>query len=339
MDEIRSWLSPTGFDSEGSEYRKHLNARVPTTGDWLFRAEQYRNWYTSTDNGILWIKGIPGSGKSVIAANIIRTLAQDSNAPVLFFFCRRILVSNGDPQQIARDFLCQVLNYGEDFPSVVTQVKDKYKNVTDAPFRELWKILTALLPTLPKVYLVIDALDEIAVDQDMFIDNLILLGQRKPPSIKVVITSRHPPPEKRRKDLSILDLQLARRTVQKDIQTYITHRLDTQQQRLLTSEDRSLVEEVLGRKRQALFLYARLMLDELLQKEGAIVSQLEQPPDSLADIYASMLHDYSVRSGASIEFQTSLLTWVTHSSRALRLTELATILHLDRSRWGLGALH
>ncbi|KAI9043325.1 uncharacterized protein KD926_003855 [Aspergillus affinis] len=339
MDEIRSWLSPTEFDSEGSEYRKHLNAHVPTTGDWLFQAEQYKNWYASTDNDILWIKGIPGSGKSVIAANIIRTLAQDNNAPVLFFFCRRILVSNCDPQQIARDFLCQALSHSEDFPLVVRQVQDKYKNVAEAPFRELWKTLTAVLPTLPKVYLVVDALDEIAVDQDIFIDNLIQLGQGRPQSIKVVITSRHLSPEKGRKGLSILDLQLARRTIEKDIQTYITHRLNFQEQRVLTSEERSLVEELLGRKAQALFLYARLILDELLQQEDPIVSQLEQLPGSLADIYTSMLHEYSVRSGSSVGFQTSLLTWVTHSSRVLRLTELATILHLDRKCWGLVTLY
>ena len=111
IDKIRSWLSPTEFESEGSEYLKHLNAHVPETGDWLFQTEQYNKWHGSGDAGTLWIKGIPGSGKSVVAANLIQTLAKNEKAPVLFFFSRRILRSNSEPRYLVRDCLYQALGH------------------------------------------------------------------------------------------------------------------------------------------------------------------------------------------------------------------------------------
>ena len=109
LEKIRAWLSPTEFESEGSEYRKHLNAHVPGTGDWLFETDQYRNWHDA-GTGSLWIQGIPGSGKSVVAANITQTLKSE-DAPVLFFFSRRIIKSNSEPRNLVRDCLYQFLDH------------------------------------------------------------------------------------------------------------------------------------------------------------------------------------------------------------------------------------
>jgi hypothetical protein len=70
LKKIRLWLSPTKFELEGSEYRKHLNAYVSGTRSRLFQTEQYKNWHDA-ESCMLWIQGIPESGKLVFAANLI----------------------------------------------------------------------------------------------------------------------------------------------------------------------------------------------------------------------------------------------------------------------------
>jgi ankyrin repeat protein len=336
INRIRSWLSPTEFDSEGSEYRKHLNAHVPGTGDWLFQTEQYQKWHDSGDTGALWIKGSPGSGKSVVAANLIQTLAKNENAPVLFFFSRRILRSNSEPRYLVRDCLYQALNHSSLLQLRLKQVMEQHPEVEHVPFHELWKTLISVLTTIPKVYVVFDALDELAVEKDKVLDNLLDLGQKKPQSIKLIITSRpllHL--QTVLKGPFLVDLRLRGRMVERDIATYITHRITYQQERNLTVDDHSTVKDALCRKSRGLFLYARLMLDELLQQSSPVLSQLKKLPGSLGDMYADLLHDHSARSGVSLEFQSLLLSWVTHSSRALRLTELAALINSLGNRGGL----
>jgi Cdc6-like AAA superfamily ATPase len=182
VDNFRSWLAPTDFESEGSEYRKHLNAHFQGTGDWIFQSENYRKWYTSEDVGTLWIRGAPGCGKSVLSAHLIQSLRASEKTPVLFFFSRRILASNSDPKCLVRDCLYKALDHCTSLPSTLQNVMDKYRDVTQVPFLEMWKALVSALAMMTRIYVVIDALDELRAEQDMFIDHLMGLGQKLPRS-------------------------------------------------------------------------------------------------------------------------------------------------------------
>lgn len=334
LDKIRSWLSPTEFESEGSEYCKHLNAHVPGTGDWLFQTGQYKNWH---DNGIgaLWIQGIPGSGKSVVAANLIQTLRKEG-VPVLFFFSRRIIKSNSEPRYLVRDCLYQFLDHSVALQARLKRVVEQHPLVWNVPFHELWRILLSALSTVPKVCVLFDALDEHAVEEDNFLECLLELGQKRPDSIKLIMTSR--PLAHLQMVLKgpfLASIRLSGSRVERDIATYITHRIANQQERSLTTEDQSAIRDILCQKGQGLFLYARLMLDELLQQSSPISTHLQHLPTSLEDMYVDLLHEHSSRSGASLHFQSSLLSWVTHASRPLRVTELAALINSHGDRGGL----
>jgi ankyrin repeat protein len=336
IDKIRLWLCPTKFDTEGSEYRKHLNAHVSGTGDWLFHAEQYQNWHRSEDIGLLWIKGIPGSGKSVVATHLIQSLSKEENAPVLFFFSRRILRSNSEPKYLLRDCLYQVLDHSMLLCLRLKKVMGQHPEIGQVPCHELWRTIMSVLPTFPKVYVVLDALDELAVEQHCFLENLLELSKKKPQTIKVIVTSR-PLPHLQKKFVgrNVVSLRLSGRFVQEDVARYITHRLTSQQERALTSEEESAIKSSVCTKGEGLFLYARLMLDELLQQSGSIQVQLEKLPTSLGEMYVDLLKEHSARSGASIEFQALLLSWVTHSARPLRLSELTALVNSLSNRGGL----
>lgn len=68
--EICKWLQPTEYHIPGGEYRRHLASHMPGTGRWLLSSEAYMQWLNSKDDGLLCIKGIPGSGKSVIGHRV-----------------------------------------------------------------------------------------------------------------------------------------------------------------------------------------------------------------------------------------------------------------------------
>ena len=121
IQRIRSWLQSTLYNIAGGEYHKHRASHVAGTGSWLTSSETYTKWLQSDEYGLLWIKGIPGSGKSVIAARLIDELAKSNpGCPVLFFFFRQIIDANHDSQALLRDWMDQLLEYS---PPLQAQLK------------------------------------------------------------------------------------------------------------------------------------------------------------------------------------------------------------------------
>ncbi len=336
---IRSWLSPTEFDSDGSEYRKHLKAHAPGTGDWLVQSEAYQKWHDSTETttGALWIQGIPGSGKSVVAARLIQRLKEEETAPVVFFFARRIIKSNSNPHNLVQDCLYQLLDHSIPLQVRFNDLRKQRSSSECTPSQELWQAFLFALSTLPRAYVVFDALDELAVEQNDFLPLLSELAQMGPKSTKLIITSRPVP--------HLVDglrgppfglIRLTKRAVESDIGTYIEQRLVQQEQRPLTEEQQVRIKETICQKAEGLFLYARLMLDQFMEQSATSVDRhLQGLPESLEEMYVNLLHEHATRSGAGLPFQSWLLSWVTHSTRPLRVTELATLVLSTPDQAGL----
>ncbi|KAK2759133.1 hypothetical protein FQN54_003232 [Arachnomyces sp. PD_36] len=336
---IRSWLSPTEFDSDGSEYHKHLNAHAPETGDWLVQTETYQKWHDSTETTPkgLWIQGIPGSGKSVIAARLIQRLKEEETGPVVFFFARRIIKSNSHPQNLVRDCLYQLLDHVIPLRARLKDLQKQNSSIEYVSFQELWRAFLFALSTLPRAYVVFDALDELAVEQNGFLALLLELAQMSPQSIKLIITSRpvsHLVNALRGPSLGLI--RLKKRDVESDIATYIDQRLVKQEKHPFTEEQQIRIKETICQKAQGLFLYARLMLDQLMQQSTTPVDRhLQGLPESLENMYVNLLHEHATRSSTSLPFQFWLLSWLTHSTRPLRVTELATLALSTPDRAGL----
>lgn len=115
VTKLQEWLQPTKFRSPGSEYAKHVRAYSPGTGAWARKSPEFRSWRDGSasdsdqqktqETGCLWVKGVPGSGKSVFSASIVHLLEDTKpDTPVLFFFFRQIVQRNHDPKYLIRDF-------------------------------------------------------------------------------------------------------------------------------------------------------------------------------------------------------------------------------------------
>ncbi|KAI9037660.1 uncharacterized protein KD926_000146 [Aspergillus affinis] len=334
IQELKAWLSPTDTTSPASEYRKHLNSHVAGTGEWILDTNQYRRWSDTNEIGDLWIRGIPGSGKSVVAASMVRRLQQRGDTPVLFFFFREIIEANRTPHSLLRDFCHTLLDHSPVLQSALEKLNGQNKYIASVPFSELWKCLVSALAAMPKVYCVIDALDEMEPGHDQFLQDVLNLGRKSPQSIKLILTSRQLPHlEKHLGGSCLVDLRLDRRNVDKDIAIYITQRLESEA--TLTEGEAAEIKEVICDRGKGLFLYARLVIDQLLLHPTTIVSQLSQLPDGLGSMYTTILRDHAARSQTTREFQRLVLEFVVYAVRPLRLLEIATMVDSLPDRGGL----
>ncbi|SPO06411.1 uncharacterized protein DNG_09100 [Cephalotrichum gorgonifer] len=326
---IRSWLQPTAYDIAGGEYRKHLASHVTGTGDWLTSSNTFQQWLHGSEHGLLWIKGIPGSGKSVIAANLIRELSKLGH-PVLFFFFRQIIDANHEPQALLRDWMDQLLQYSPPLQEQLsTYIKDG-RSIDSLSMDDMWKDLRMAFTRLQgKVFCVSDALDEMDLDRshDEFLQALGSLGLWRPDTVKVLITSRPVPRVEipLRTAPGLLRLRLEESQVDVDISTYVHSALSTSS--IPQSEWKVIADAVPGRA-NGLFLYAKLAMDAFLESDGADISIISRLPADLNALYTDLLEEHARRSGIPTNVQNLILQSVTHATRPLRLLELSEMIRV-----------
>lgn len=339
IQKIQQWLKPTDFAADSSEYKKHLNSYVVGTGNWIQQTDIYQKWHSSPESSSLWIKAIPGGGKSVFAAMIADKLAHTEKVPVLYFFFRQIIAKNHDPQYLVRDWLSQLLPYSPYLQSELKRKMEDNLDLHDISTDEFWHSLIQAIESIPKLYCVVDALDEMDISQLDFLDRLVELGKQKHSAVKVLMTSRplSSIESKLRRpsilEISILQIRLQQDMVDTDIAIYVNHRLREHGDPSLTDDVREAIRNAICTKGQGSFLYARLMMDKLLDGTTQISSRaadaeeiMKKLPTSLEDMYNGMLLDHAARSGVPQQLQLTILQWVTHSVRPLRLLELTAII-------------
>lgn len=320
IQEIRAWLQPTPYDLEGSEYSRHLASHLPGTGEWLTSTSTFQQWRQGADHGLLWIKGIPGSGKSVMAASIIDQL-QKEDCPVICFFFRQIIDANHQPIAALRDWLCQLLNYS---PPLQVKLKGYVRDrraLESLSANDFWRDLKLGMASLSKVYCVTDALDEMDRGNDEFLLSLAELGQWRPSKIKVLITSRPVATiENCLRSISMPEIRLEEHLVDADIVAYVQCRLQSSS---IPESHWDAIKEAIPGRANGLFLYAKLSMDAFIESSADPDAVLRELPADLNIMYENLLHEHSKRTNVPDDLQLLVLQFVTHATRPLRLLEMA----------------
>ncbi|KAI0869925.1 ankyrin repeat-containing domain protein [Hypoxylon argillaceum] len=329
---VQQWLQPTDYLSPGNEFMKHLHAHVPGTGSWLRESPAFQAWTAPGKPNCLAVRGVAGSGKSVLAASAIRQLQEaEPDVPVLFFFFRQIVEKNHSARYLIRDFASQLLPYSQ---SLISRL-DVLRESSRVEGNEHGLLLDALLDSvhgLEKVYVVVDALDEMD-DQDFpIIDRLAQLGNSEGSRVKVLFTSRPMPRiEETMRVLQVPHVRLDPTSTYPDVAKYVAVSISSLDA-MLSPETEDKVKQAICERARGLFLHARLMTDTLAEglqtgriTEETLPDSLDRLPHNLIDVYEEMLKEHSRRSGVDTEQQACILRCVTHASRPLRLIELGSL--------------
>ncbi|KAF6228756.1 hypothetical protein HO173_011603 [Letharia columbiana] len=82
QDDHRGFLQ-----TEQSLLQMWLRQRSATSCEWLFNLQAYRKWANEAENPLLWLKGRPGAGKSMLCSAIIENLQQRQEQRCAVAFC------------------------------------------------------------------------------------------------------------------------------------------------------------------------------------------------------------------------------------------------------------
>lgn len=149
------------------EFETNRKLRYHLTGLWLTEGPDFQDWYTTAGSRI-WFTGIPGAGKSVLAAAIIeeclRRNAGSSGTSLAYFFCTYRDESTHGVVSILSSLCAQLAQQNEQAFAKLEQYYDELQS--DRPFpREpsaegLIQVLHSMCTVYIKVYIIIDGLDE-----------------------------------------------------------------------------------------------------------------------------------------------------------------------------------
>lgn len=161
------------------------------TSAWLLQSPEWSNWLDrESQQNFLWIHGIPGCGKTVLASFIIEQLkALCSGGPELghaYYYCH---YSHNQDEGTAflKWTVAQLCRQAKWIPA---QLKELHDHGYQPSIPELENALQAVLERFTMTYVVIDAVDESTPRDDLLAVIATIAVDKRFPNIKVLATSR-----------------------------------------------------------------------------------------------------------------------------------------------------
>ncbi|RFU29019.1 hypothetical protein B7463_g7301, partial [Scytalidium lignicola] len=262
---------------------------------WILQHSTFQRWRDHKQSRLLWIKGDPGKGKTMLLCGIINKMSllmkpRDGNVTTLlsYFFCQAPDLRINNATAILRGLIYLLVDYQ---PSLISHVRKKYDQGAEQPFEGVnaWTALSMVAesilqdPSLENIYLIIDALDECVVDLPKLLN---FIAQNSSSSrVKWIVSSRNQYPDK---DFNIemqekrLCLELNEESVSVAVDKYIDTKLLTLEWLQNNTPLREQVRDKIRQKANATFRWVTLVSADLQFEDAAsVLCMLEDTPAKL----------------------------------------------------------
>lgn len=306
-------------------YLHQVRARIDGTCDWITSNAIFERWVkpdrpTSQDRYLV-ISGTHGCGKSVLASSIVSRL-EKSKQHTLFFAFSSSEGSRQTSESLIRTLLWQLLQETANKESVDTVHHlslDGQPNIS-----ELWEVFGRIASSLDKpVYCVIDGIDEcIDYDHTMSITIMQILG--KCPDLRIILLGRPHVFQAHSSSSKFAAININSTMLSQDIEAFINDEI-AKSEILSHPEFRKKVYETLKDKSDGMFLWVRLMVDDLRKSssKSEFSERLQNLPCGLEKAYYLLfLHLSQKLDKFELRLAQNILAFISTSCRPLRFDEL-----------------
>ena len=268
---------------------------------WILQHEDWLQWRDTNDHQLLWIKGDPGKGKTMLLCGIINELERDMTRSSLlaFFFCQATDSRINTATAVLRGLLYLLIDQQ---PSLISHLQKRHGDAGKELFQDTnsWVVLEDIFANVLKdtrleaTYLVIDALDECTGDLNKLL-GFIIRSLSLSTQVKWVLSSRnwHSIYEQFEQTNSAvrLSLELNKASIAAAVSIYIQYEVD----RLALHKKynptmRENVLQYLGSNAGNTFLWVALVCKNLQDvPRRHVLKELSMFPPGLDSLYTRML--------------------------------------------------
>ncbi|KAL8400678.1 hypothetical protein RB594_000904 [Gaeumannomyces avenae] len=300
----------------------------PGTCDWLFRTDEFRIWQNRTDlpgnQGVLWIKGKPGAGKSTLMKHTWDHCKQafEEYTRAAYFFNARGVELERTPCGMLRSLVYQLITQEPSafrcFLPIFRDKREKHGTQWEWRESELKKfLLSEIQHGQPKpLLLLVDALDECSEphvrDVVKYLQDLSDAAATRARILNICLSSRHYPHISMRKCQELVVENSSEHD--RDIAAYVRG--------TLIKLDSKLEGALIG-KASGIFMWVVLVVAMLniAYDEGKVEAMhrtLHEVPSDLDDLFQALLARDKLDKNETI----LMLQWVLFSTQPLTAKEL-----------------
>lgn len=301
---------------------------------WVTENRQYQQWYEDRRNRLLWVKGDPGKGKTMLLCGIIDELEKSAPNAVFYFFCQASDPALRSAAYVLRGLIWLLVRTR---PGLISYVREEYDQTgADIFFNHnawhaLSQMFTAILnddATADCVFLV-DALDECTDGQENLIDLISRLSNTC--KARWIISSRNWQTIEGQLDSvsadARLQLELNTTAIAEAVHDFINHKVkELARGKRLTDDVRAKLNEYLVANADDTFLWVALVCEELSKLDVAarhILQVARSFPSGLTRLYERMMAVMSQSRDKKLCEAVLALSAV--ATRPLTLSEIATL--------------
>ncbi|KAI0030114.1 hypothetical protein K488DRAFT_72460 [Vararia minispora EC-137] len=153
--DIQDWLDPPDPLSNHDKLQE-LHQRDTCT--WFFD-EAFKKW-KEFKNGLYWVNGNPGSGKSVLSSCIIEALSSETEATVLYFYFDFKETKKQTIIGLLSSLVFQLGTLSPQCHNILRTTRKEHRSRLKPNKDILFSCLENMLRVSSKIFVVIDALDE-----------------------------------------------------------------------------------------------------------------------------------------------------------------------------------
>ncbi|KAJ6017959.1 hypothetical protein N7451_001338 [Penicillium sp. IBT 35674x] len=164
--------------------------------NWALEDKNFLDWhYREKGGGILWVRGDPGKGKTMLLCGIIDEISKLNPGSISFFFCQATDTRLNYATAVLRGLIYMMI---EQDPSLISHVRQRYdesgKQLFENPnaWHALSAIFVEMLQHSEEPCLIIDALDECTTGLSSLLELIVKVSSTHP-HVKWIVSSRNWP--------------------------------------------------------------------------------------------------------------------------------------------------
>ncbi|KIJ39782.1 hypothetical protein M422DRAFT_257378 [Sphaerobolus stellatus SS14] len=323
--EILKWLDVIEVNPDFDKAREKCH---PGTGQWFLQSEAFEK-FKGVVGKCLWLHGIPGCGKTIISGSIIAALRSHVESKprtgLAYFFFSYTDKAKQNTFNMLSSIAAQLCQRITKVPPRVVTLHDNNK-LARPPLSVVSEIITYLAWCFHQTYIVLDALDEIEVDERNSLLKALqeIIANTRRCNINVLMTSRR---EIYLADgfqsLSLEEISLTSSKVDEDISRYVTEIVEEEPKlSRWSAELRTEIVHTLRDKAKGMFRWVDCQIESLKKCRRAydIKQTLGSLPKTLDETYKRIL--LAVEEDDRV-YVARLLAFIVFTSEPLRLEVLA----------------
>jgi hypothetical protein len=302
---------------------------------WILKNTDFQKWRGDQQSRLLWIRGDPGKGKTMLLCGIINELKKSMAKTNLlsYFFCQANNDRINSATAVLRGLLYSIIKQE---PSLTSHVRKRYDHAGKTLFEDsnAWVALSEIFSniledtSLTATYLVIDALDECVTDMPKLLDFIVQKSSASS-RVKWVVSSRNWSAIEKELDSAALKvrlcLELNERSISKAVTTYINFKVDNLAKRNGYGVNmREEVQSHLTKNANNTFLWVALVCQSLEKiPKRNVITKLKAFPAGLDSLYQRMMKQ--IRTSDDAELCKQILAIIAIVYRPITLHELVSL--------------